>query len=334
VTQRHQRQRRDRQSIQKLLAVSPEPQPLDRGLRERKKRELRQRISNTATGMFMELGFDQVRVIDIAEACGVSEKTVFNYFSTKESLVFDKEDETAARIREAIRDRGPDISLIDAILRVMEDDLDEVFAQRKEAGSVEAAIDVFRDFGEMVENTPALATWSNGMMERLAGVAAEALAERAGVDPEDPEPQLAGLLVLGLWKAQFQAMRRHSHGSLTPEQVQVAVKEDVRRAARVADSGLSAFNLALHPGKGHQQLLQSARKTDDVRRELIRVMKESRKEWRQVLMELRSQARLHDMTPMDRGRIQVEIRIRQRVFRAQQRDLATKLRQGRQKNGN
>src|SRR5208283_4204051 len=60
------------------------------GLRERKKRLMRQRLSDTATEMFMERGFDGVRVAEVAAACGVSEKTVFNYFPTKESLVLDR----------------------------------------------------------------------------------------------------------------------------------------------------------------------------------------------------------------------------------------------------
>ena len=60
------------------------------GLRERKKRLMRQQLSDTATAMFLERGFDEVRVAEIAAACGVSEKTVFNYFPTKEALVLDR----------------------------------------------------------------------------------------------------------------------------------------------------------------------------------------------------------------------------------------------------
>jgi AcrR family transcriptional regulator len=66
------------------------------GLRERKKRLMRQQLSDTATQMFLEHGFDGVRVSDIAEACGVSQKTVFNYFPTKESLILDPEPQIAA----------------------------------------------------------------------------------------------------------------------------------------------------------------------------------------------------------------------------------------------
>src|SRR4051794_23757115 len=67
----------------------------DEGLRERKKRQTRQLLSDTATELFLSHGFDAVRVSEIARRCGVSEKTVFNYFPTKESLVIDRWSTTA-----------------------------------------------------------------------------------------------------------------------------------------------------------------------------------------------------------------------------------------------
>src|ERR1700716_3464621 len=76
------------------------------GLRERKKRQMRQQLTDTATEMFVERGFDAVRVAEIAEACGVSEKTVFNYFPTKESLILDHPDATLASLRTGLADPG------------------------------------------------------------------------------------------------------------------------------------------------------------------------------------------------------------------------------------
>src|SRR6478752_8243526 len=87
------------------------------GLRERKKRLMRQQLSDTATRMFLERGFDQVRVAEVAEACGVSEKTVFNYFPTKESLVLDRLDTTLAAVRTAFADRR--VSPLAATLRIL-----------------------------------------------------------------------------------------------------------------------------------------------------------------------------------------------------------------------
>src|SRR5436190_15994835 len=57
--------------------------------------------------LFVQRGFDRVTVADVAEAAGVSEKTVFNYFPTKEDLFFDEVDEREAAVLAAVRDRRP-----------------------------------------------------------------------------------------------------------------------------------------------------------------------------------------------------------------------------------
>ena len=57
------------------------------GLRERKKQRTREDIAAAAMALFSARGFDDVTVADVARAADVSEKTVFNYFPTKEDLV-------------------------------------------------------------------------------------------------------------------------------------------------------------------------------------------------------------------------------------------------------
>jgi AcrR family transcriptional regulator len=74
------------------------------GLRERKKRLMRQQLSDTATAMFLDRGFDGVRVAEVAAACGVSEKTVFNYFPVKEALVMDRLEGTLAALSAGLSD--------------------------------------------------------------------------------------------------------------------------------------------------------------------------------------------------------------------------------------
>src|ERR1700691_423244 len=84
---------------------SPAPENLAiTGLRDRKKRQMRQQLSDTATEMFLDRGFDAVRVVDVAGACDVSEKTVYNYFPTKESLILDRWDTTMASLRSGLSD--------------------------------------------------------------------------------------------------------------------------------------------------------------------------------------------------------------------------------------
>src|SRR5947209_10728876 len=91
------------------------------GLRARKKRETRQRLTDTATELFLARGFDAVRVAEIADACGVSEKTVFNYFPSKEALILDHPDATMAALRTGLADTGR--TPTEAALDILADEL-------------------------------------------------------------------------------------------------------------------------------------------------------------------------------------------------------------------
>src|SRR3954454_18213151 len=81
------------------------------GLRERKKRQTREAIAAAAMALFQARGFEAVTVAEVGQAADVSEKTVFNYFATKEDLVFARGgDRLEARV-EAIRMRPPGVPL-------------------------------------------------------------------------------------------------------------------------------------------------------------------------------------------------------------------------------
>lgn len=88
------------------------PQP---GRRERKKAEVRQRISDAATALFLRHGFDQVPVSEIAEAADVARPTVFAHFPRKEDLFFDRYPEVADQLTRAILQRPADKSAITAL---------------------------------------------------------------------------------------------------------------------------------------------------------------------------------------------------------------------------
>ncbi|HEX3783069.1 MAG TPA: TetR family transcriptional regulator [Pseudonocardiaceae bacterium] len=60
------------------------------GLRERKRLRTHQAISEAAIRLFLERGFDQVSVAEIAAAAEVSKPTLFKYFPTKEDLVLER----------------------------------------------------------------------------------------------------------------------------------------------------------------------------------------------------------------------------------------------------
>ena len=236
------------ESLKELWELRTVQRIAGEGLRDRKKRILRQQISDTATLMFLQRGFDEVRVAEIAEACGVSEKTVFNYFPTKESLLFDREADLADELADAFSDRTTERSLTEIALAILERDVQQMYDSWAAADEPDAAMVVIRQFSELIERTPALGAAQHGMMERLTQVTATALADRAGVAPDDPEPQMAAAILMGLWRIQFRAMRRHSDGTRSFADVRDSVIADTRRAARLADSGLSSFDLVVRRG--------------------------------------------------------------------------------------
>jgi hypothetical protein len=81
------------------------------------------------------------------------------------------------------------------------------------------------------------------MLDRMAQIAAEGIAIRAGLDPDDPEPQIAANAILGLWRVQFTSMARNATSGRPVREVRDAVIADVRQAAKLIDTGLSSFAL-------------------------------------------------------------------------------------------
>ncbi|MDV7219089.1 TetR/AcrR family transcriptional regulator [Streptomyces prunicolor] len=121
------------------------------GLRERKKLETARRIVRTAIALFVERGFDNVSVQEIADAADVSKMTVFNYFGTKEDLAFRPMEDHFGDAARAVRERKPDESPVDAVRRQF---LELVETRDPSVG---LANEVFvRQLRELVLGTPAL----------------------------------------------------------------------------------------------------------------------------------------------------------------------------------
>jgi AcrR family transcriptional regulator len=246
------------------------------GLRERKKRHTRQQISDVATALFVVRGFDRVTVAEIAEVVGVSEKTVYNYFPTKESLVFDRADEGIARLAAALREREAAESPAKAVLRALGEDLDELSELPEE-------VHMFMPvFAELVASTPALrAAWLD-LQGRLVAVATEELAARADVDPRDPEPLIAARAIAGLLEVAYEARVRHIEAGLRGAELRDAVQADLERAARLLDTGLWSFNLLAQGARTRAQLREAASAAEDVRAQVVEALEQARAAWREL----------------------------------------------------
>ena len=127
------------------------------GLRELKKSKTRKAISDIATILFLERGYDNVTTAEIAQVAEVSVPTLFKYFPTKESLVFDEDLETEAKLLASLTERAKGVSIIDALLAHGLTGIDEVKKYDRKH---------FDRFMDLVEATPALSLYSRRMWMR------------------------------------------------------------------------------------------------------------------------------------------------------------------------
>jgi AcrR family transcriptional regulator len=244
------------------------------GLREHKKRRTRQQISDTATWMFCERGFDHVRVSDVAAAVGISEKTVFNYFPTKESLVFDREEEITERLVGAVRARDLGTSPIEAVMEVVADEQERMRDVPREA------MWMLRAFDELITATPALVAAQRAMTNRIIAAIAQALAEDLELDPRDPEPQVVAHAIVALWETRETSMSRHLDEGLSGAEWTEAVQADAERAARLLETGLWAFNIYTQGRRTKRQIADAVRAMDDARSQIADAMRQAREAWR------------------------------------------------------
>jgi AcrR family transcriptional regulator len=86
-----------------------------RGTTIRDTRSIARRLGVSAVTLFAQHGFDAVTVSDIAEHAGVTARTFFRYFPSKETVIVDIYDETNARLVELIEARGPEEPVLGAI---------------------------------------------------------------------------------------------------------------------------------------------------------------------------------------------------------------------------
>jgi AcrR family transcriptional regulator len=257
----------------------------DEGLRERKRRLTRQRISDVATILFGARGFDNVTVSEVADVVGVSEKTVYNYFPTKESMVLDWADETVESMARVIRECPPNESLTAAVVRAMKEDM-----ERFDVVPDDIVMFLPR-FVDLIDSTPALrAAWLE-MYDRIVTVATEALAARAEVDPRDPEPMIAARALSGLGGVALAARVRYIEQGLRGIELRDAVLTDLERAARLLDTGLWSFNLLTHGRRTRQQVLDAAKSAEEARQQVVRALRQARTAWRQIREESRDAMR-------------------------------------------
>lgn len=163
------------------------PTPPKPGLRERKKADTRDAIQRHAVRLFREHGYDATSVEQIAAAAGVSDRTVFRYFPTKEALV--TLDDYGALITEAARAQPPELGAVAALRTALRTVL---------GGLTGNDIATKRDRQALVLSVPALWTASLPVIAAAKRQITEVVADRIGRKAGDAEVRAIAGSVFGI----------------------------------------------------------------------------------------------------------------------------------------
>ena len=143
--------------------------------------------------MFGERGFEETTVDDVAEALGVSRRTLFRYFASKNDMVWGDFDWVLARLRSCLDATAPDESLHEALRRAV------VQSNRYE----DEQLPELRIRMRLITGIPALQAHSTLRYAEWRAVIADFVAGRLGCDASDLLPQTVAHAALGTSMAAF-----------------------------------------------------------------------------------------------------------------------------------
>ncbi|UWF78025.1 MULTISPECIES: TetR/AcrR family transcriptional regulator [Microbacterium] len=200
------------------------------GLRERKKRQTRQRLQATAMAMFDERGFDGVTVTEIAAAADVSPATVFNYFPTKEDLVLHGMAQYREHLVASLRDRPADQSLPAAFRELLRRP-GGVLADEDPAG-IERLLQARR----VIAGSPSLQAREEA---QFAAIADDLAALAADGHVEGVLPRFLGAAMAGVLRAVGQEVHRLAVAGRSGSEIADLVIPQGVRAVELLERGLT-----------------------------------------------------------------------------------------------
>ncbi len=208
------------------------------GLRERKKAQTRERIAETARRLFEERGFEPVTVAEVAHEADVAEKTVFNYFPTKEDLFYSRLEAFEEELLAAIRERGTGQSVIGAfrefVLRrrgaLQIDDDDEATAR-------------MRAINRVITESPALKAREQLLFARYTDSLARLIAEETRARADAAEPWVVANALMGVHRELIGFVRAQTTAGTPAKDVARRVRTRARRAFALLEEGLGDYGL-------------------------------------------------------------------------------------------
>ena len=165
--------------------VKKEAKKPGEGLRERKRRQTRERIARAAMDLFLEQGFEATTVDQIAEAADVSKRGFFDYFPVKEDVVAAWQDEFAEQLLSAVAARPAK----EPMARAVEEALLSTIVAAVNPQSLA--------IGKLIRETPALRARDHLKYAKLEQKLVEALTTRAKGKGDPLRIQLLAMTTIG-----------------------------------------------------------------------------------------------------------------------------------------
>jgi AcrR family transcriptional regulator len=180
------------------------------GLRERKKRETRDALTRAALELFAERGYDETTLAEIAEAAGVSTRTIFAYFPSKEDILFSTIEAMRDALACALAERPAGTDALAALREFI-------------LSSAHQKTELDYKLGRLCAADPTLSSHKRARIAQLQEVLAAAIADDLGVGPDDLRPQVAAASLT----AAFEVLERQDRGlSTAPTNAEIAAAID------------------------------------------------------------------------------------------------------------
>jgi AcrR family transcriptional regulator len=202
------------------------------GLRERKKQRTHQLIAQTAWRLFADRGFERVTVAEIAAQAEVSQATVFNYFPTKEDLVFHRMEAFEDELLSAIRERPEGESIVRAFGR---------FATQRRgflASDDDRATQGMREAARIITGSPTLLAREREIFESYTDALAGVIAQERGMARDDPEPWVIANALIGLHRALIDYVQRQALAGVPNRRIARRMRIHAERALVLLEHGL------------------------------------------------------------------------------------------------
>ncbi|MGW2631560.1 TetR/AcrR family transcriptional regulator [Streptomyces chattanoogensis] len=205
------------------------------GLRESKKQETRQLISDCATTLFIERGFEQTTITEIATAARVAKKTVTNYFPRKEDLALDHHEAFTQGLARTVADREPDETPLAALARA-----------RRAALLEHSPVIGFTGpaFARMVADSPTLIARLRELHDQREEALAEALATAATATASVPAqaiaPRAAAALIAGADRLLFRRIQELTLAGRTNDEIEAALIPEADHIGALLAAALEA----------------------------------------------------------------------------------------------